>query len=238
MKGKVYFIGAGPGNKDLLTIKAAKIISRSDVVIYDKYVSSEIVDLSPSSSIKILVEKDNDDLQKEINNYIIEKTNEKKDIVRLKQGDPFVFDSSEDEFSFLIENNIEFEIVPGLSTITSILSYNGIPITHKGYSSSIHVYSDEFSVNDIDYNIISKLNGTLVFLVGIRTLFSVVENLLNHGIDKNTDVLAIENGTKHNQKKVVSNLDKIREKLMENEIYEPVILVVGSICSIDYKNIS
>jgi len=202
MKGKVYIIGAGPGDIGLITVKGLNMLKKADVIIYDNLINSHFLSYAKDSAEKIYVGKKagNHTLpQEKINELLAEKAKTAEIIVRLKGGDPFVFGRGSEEALFLKENNIEFEIIPGISSSVAAPAYAGIPVTHRGLSSSLHIITGhEFpdkDQNQINYEIISKLLGTLVFLMGFNNLKHICLELIKYGKNPDIPAAVIFNGT-------------------------------------------
>ncbi|MDI9595436.1 MAG: uroporphyrinogen-III C-methyltransferase, partial [Atribacterota bacterium] len=215
MSGKVYLVGAGPGDPDLLTIKALKTIKKAEVLVYDRLVNTALLKIPYESCERIDVGKSPNSHpvpQNEINQILYEKASQGKQVVRLKGGDPFVFGRGGEEALFLNNLGISVEVVPGITSAIAVPSYAGIPVTHRNISSSFHVFSGHernSSSVDMDWEAISKLKGTLIFLMGFANLKGLVEKLIWLGKPIDTPVAIIANGTTSKQKTVVGSLANI-----------------------------
>ncbi|MEM4042421.1 MAG: uroporphyrinogen-III C-methyltransferase, partial [Saccharolobus sp.] len=180
MKGKVYIVGAGPGDPELITIKGYKLLQRADVIVYDRLIPKELLDICKPESEKIYVGKNIGDykLQKEINELLVKKALENKEVVRLKGGDPYVLGRGEEECLYVLSHNIECEIVPGISSAIAVPAYAGIPVTSRLYSSGFTVISGTQADDKIiDESYIPK-KGTIVILMGIRKIDELYQTLI------------------------------------------------------------
>lgn len=230
---KVYLTGAGPGDLDLLTIKALRVIKEADVVIYDNLVNSEILKEAKSTCEFVYVGKEiNKHImpQDEINELIYKKALENERVVRLKGGDPFVFGRGGEEGSFLHEKGIDFEVIPGISSAIAVPAYAGIPVTHRGVAVSFRVVtgheSPDKEVSQIPWESL-KNDDTLVFLMGLHHLQKISTKLMEVGKPKDYPCAVISKGTTPEQKVVVGTLENIVEK--SKDIPRPAIIIVGEV---------
>ncbi len=179
-KGRVILIGAGPGDKGLITVKGLEYLKQADIVVYDRLVSKDILSLSPEKAEFINVGKvmnHHNIPQPEINKILLNKALEGKTVVRLKGGDPFVFGRGGEELELLSENNIEYEVVPGITSAVSALAYAGIPVTHRDFASSIHFvtgHAKDGLVENIDFKALAASKGTILFYMGVSTLSQLI----------------------------------------------------------------
>lgn len=234
----VYLIGAGPGDAGLLTIKAREILEIADVVIYDKLADEKLLNYAVNAE-KIYVGKSagrHTLKQEEINNLLVEKSKTAKNIVRLKGGDPFVFGRGGEEALTLQENNIDFEIISGVTSAIAVPAYAGIPVTHRGVAASFAVVTGHEDPNkaesSINWEKIATAVDTLIFLMGVENLPKITAKLIEHGRAKNTPAAIIRNGTKFSQKVLVSTLENISADVEKNKITPPAILVVGDVVNL------
>lgn len=234
MLGTVYLVGAGTGAEDLITQKAFRLIKQADVIVYDRLINENLLGYSKNSCELINVGKaaNNHILpQEKINQLLFDKAVEGNLVVRLKGGDPFIYGRGSEEGIFLSERQVYFEVVPGISSLSGVTSYAGIPITHRGVSNEIHVFTghDKGEVEElnIDFNIVSKLKGTLVFYMGLSNVNRISDGLINGGMSENTPIALISKGTYGDQKTVTSTLKNIGLEL--ETIVSPALIVVGEV---------
>ncbi len=233
---KVTLVGAGPGGKGLLTLKAFEVLQTADVVLYDRFVSEDILAVIPDSAEKIDVGKhagNHPVPQDEINELLLEKARQGKNVVRLKGGDPFVFARGGEELEFLAENNIPFEVVPGVSSAIAAAVYAGIPLTHRDYASSFHIITAHAKNNekpDIDFNALVKLNGTLVFLMGVAAIGDICEGCISAGMDKDMPAAIVENATVNSQRKFLGTVATLPKIARANNVKSPAVIIIGKVC--------
>jgi len=240
MKKKVYFVGAGPGDEGLITVKGLNCIRIADVIIHDNLINDKLLSYASETAEKIYVGKKADRHtfpQEEINKIITEKANENKTVVRLKGGDPFVFGRGGEEALACKNEDIFFEIIPGISSSVAALAYAGIPITHRGISSSFHVITGHEDPTkqqeDINYEVLAKLKGTLVFLMGLNNLSKICNELLKYGKSSDTPAAVISRGTSPEQKVVTGILATIEQ--LAGGLISPAIIVVGDVVNLREK---
>jgi uroporphyrin-III C-methyltransferase len=242
MKGKVYIVGAGPGDPGLITLKALDVIRKAEVVLYDRLVSDEIIKVIPSGVIKEYAgRKVGDDYahQNETNLLMLKYANDGKLVVRLKGGDPFVFGRGGEEAEFLRENGIDFEIVPGISSAVGSPAYAGIPLTHRSFSSSVAIVTghedSEKEEPTVRWRNLASAVDSLVILMGMGRLEHIANELIAGGMDKETPVAIIENGTTDKQRLVLGNLENIAAKVQVTGVRAPAVIVVGKVASLGEK---
>ncbi|MDI6888591.1 MAG: uroporphyrinogen-III C-methyltransferase [Methanocellales archaeon] len=234
-KGKVYLVGAGPGDPELLTKKAERIIEEADVILYDNLVGREIVKRFPPGVEAIDVGKHaglHKFEQGEINRMMVKYAEEGKTVVRLKGGDPYLFGRGGEEAEMLIDSNIEVEIVPGITSAIAAPAYAGIPMTHRDYASMVTFVTGHEAAKEtpaIDWSLLAKLRGTLVILMGVKRLEHNVNALMAHGKDPETPVAVIEKGTTKGQKVTTGTLRNIVEIAKKANVKPPAIVVVGDV---------
>ncbi|RKD22515.1 uroporphyrinogen III methyltransferase / synthase [Caminicella sporogenes DSM 14501] len=239
MNGKVYLVGAGPGDYKLITLKGLECIKKADVILYDRLINPKLLNYARDDAEIIYVGKEPDNhsyKQGDISRLILEKALEGKIVTRLKGGDPFVFGRGGEEALLLAENNVEFEIVPGITSAISVPAYCGIPVTHRNYSSSFHVITghEDPTKKDgyLDYEVLGKLKGTLVFLMGIKNIENICNNLIKNGQAPSRPVAVIRKGTTHEQKMIIGTLEDIAYKVKEDNFQNPAIIVVGEVVNL------
>ncbi len=230
----VYLVGAGPGDPGLLTVKAREILESADVVIYDRLAGEEILNYVPENAEKIYVGKSAGKhtlKQEEINNLLVEKGKSGKNIVRLKGGDPFVFGRGGEEGISLAENNLPFEIVPGVTSAVAVPAYAGIPVTHRGIAVSFSVITGHEDPtkpeSGIRWEKLATATDTLIFLMGIANLPKITEKLIENGRSGKTPAAVIRRGTTPAQEVFVTTLEKAAAEVEERKITPPAIFVVG-----------
>lgn len=239
INSKVYLVGAGPGSLDLLTLKAYQLIKEADVIVYDRLVSDEIMDLVGPNTLRHYVGKQESDHtlpQDEINKLLVEYAKKFKSVVRLKGGDPFVFGRGGEEVIELRKNKISFEIVPGISSSVASLTYAGIPITHRGVSNNFLVMTghtcSQKGLEEVDWFALKNV-GTIVILMGIKNREIIASNLVLAGKDKNTPVAFIEKATTKDQQVSIFNLGEVAAGL--SNARSPAVFVIGEVVNFHYE---
>jgi uroporphyrin-III C-methyltransferase len=234
--GKVYLVGSGPGDPELLTLKARRLIDSADVVVYDQLPGKMILDSIPAGTEKIDAGKHAGDhtlRQDEINKVIIGKAREGKNVVRLKGGDPYMFGRGGEEAQELIEAGIEFEIVPGITSAIAVPAYAGIPVTHRDHASMVtFITGHEDPTKDesaLDWGTLAKFDGTIVVFMGVKMLERNVSELIKNGKDPQTPVALIERGTRPDQRVTIGVLENIASIAKEKNVKAPAITVIGTV---------
>lgn len=236
--GKVYLVGGGPGDIELLTKKAFRCIEEADCLIYDRLIDPKVLKYTKDDCEKIYVGKrasHHTMRQEQINELLVEKAKEHGNVVRLKGGDVYVFGRGGEEAIHLRKNGVEFEVVPGISSSIAGLAYAGIPITHRGVSTGFHVVTahdrnDELA--DIDFEAMARGNDTCVFLMGLSKVDEIVSRLLEAGKPKGTSIALISNATRPQQKTLVSTLEHVRGDLERQPMVSPALIVVGDVVNL------
>ena len=263
MAGKVWLVGAGPGDLGLFTIKGLEVLQKAEVVVYDALIGDAVLTLIPDRAEKINVGKragNHRMTQEQINLTLLEQAQAGKRVVRLKGGDPFLFGRGGEELELLAEKDIPFEIVPGVTSAFAVPAYNGIPITHRDFTSSVHIITGHRrssanthsvgraeasrnmntagsagSLSDsdglgIDYEALVRTKGTLIFLMGLSTLPVIMRGLLDAGISPDTPAAVLERGTTAGQRSVLATVSTLEEETDRARIKAPAIIVVGEVC--------
>ncbi len=241
-KGKVYLVGAGPGDAELITLKGARLLKEAQVVVYDRLVNPRIIrDYAPQAEL-VYVGKASDKHtlpQDKINALLVRQALKGKTVVRLKGGDPFVFGRGGEEILLLVKNKIYFEVVPGITSAIAVPAYAGIPVTHRGFTSSLGIFTGQEDPAKADTSIawdkISTGLGTLVFLMGVDNLSNIVSALIKNGRPRSCPCCLVEWGTLSRQKSCPGTLADIQEKARRSMIRPPAILVVGEVVSLRDK---
>lgn len=242
-KGKVYLVGAGPGDVGLFTKKGMDLIKKADVIVYDNLASTSILNEARDEAELIYAGKRADKhhlRQEETNQVLVDKALEGKMVVRLKGGDPYIFGRGGEEVEALLPYGISFEIVPGISSSYSVPAYCGIPVTHRNLASSFHVITghegNHKNGNEVlDYEVLAKEEGTLIFLMGLKNLPNIVNNLMKYGKDKDTKVAVLQGGTTARQKTAVGTLETIVSEAKKREIQTPAITIIGDVVGLKEK---
>jgi len=233
---KVTLVGAGPGGIGLLTVRGLDALQTADVVLYDRIVSGDILAAIPDSAEKIDVGKcagGRSVPQDAINNLLLEKARQGKNVVRLKGGDPFVFGRGGEELELLAKNGVPFEVVPGVTSAIAAAAYAGIPITHRDCASSFHVITARAKNNeriDIDYDALVKLNGTLVFLMGSAEIGYICEKCAAAGMDKDMPAAIVENAATDSQRKFLGTVAALPQITRINNVKSPAVIIIGEVC--------
>ncbi|HBE78254.1 MAG TPA: uroporphyrinogen-III C-methyltransferase [Firmicutes bacterium] len=243
LKGKVYIVGAGPGDSGLLTLKAAESITRAEVVVYDRLLGEGIIGMANPEAELIYVGKEPDChavTQDQINQILVQKALAGKTVARVKGGDPFLFGRGGEEAEKLAENGIEFEIVPGVTSAIAAPAYGGIPVTHRDCCSSLHIITghqraDHREKNGPDYRQLGSLDGTLVFLMGAKNMAEITDNLIAGGKNPATPAAVIENGTTFKQRVITAKLAEIAQSAAQAGLGSPAVLVVGEVVNLREK---
>ena len=239
--GKVWLVGAGPGDIGLFTLKGAAVLQQADVVVYDSLVGEGVLARIPEHAKLINVGKrasHHTMVQEEINKVLLEEAQKGNKVVRLKGGDPFLFGRGGEELELLSENGIPYEIVPGVTSPISVPAYNGIPVTHRDFCSSLHIITGHKRAGqeyDIDFRALTQTKGTLVFLMGIAALEDICKGLLDGGMDPDMPAAVLQKGTTAGQKRVVATVSTLKAEVDRQGIETPAIIVVGKVCSLADK---
>ena len=238
-KGMVSLVGAGPGKRDYLSIEALRCIKKADVIVYDALISPSILNEAKMDAELIYVGKRADTIYKkqpEINELLVNLALSGKYVVRLKGGDPFIFGRGGEEALALKKAGIRYEIVSGISSSYSVPASAGIPVTHRGAASSVHIITGHEHPakpsEALDFSVIAKEEGTLVFLMGLRSLGNICEKLIKNGKNEETPVAVISKGMTAKQRTVYGNLLTIKDEVRKNNIEAPAIIVVGDVVGV------
>ncbi|MCW4003503.1 MAG: uroporphyrinogen-III C-methyltransferase [Candidatus Bathyarchaeota archaeon] len=239
--GRVYLVGAGPGDPKLLTVKAVELIKEADVIIYDRLVGEETLNLAPKKAEKIYVGKrtgKHEVPQDKITELIIEKAQKGGKVVRLKGGDPFIFGRGGEEAEALAEKGIEFEVVPGVSSAVVAPAYAGIPLTHRDYASSVAIITGHRAGDAervIDWAKIADAVDTMVILMGVESLDDIVSKLLEGGVRPDKPVAIVESGTYPQQRTLISTLKAVVAEAEVKQIKPPSVIVIGDVANLGRK---
>lgn len=237
MAGKVILVGAGPGDPGLLTVKGRQALERAEVVVYDRLVDRELLALIPASAERIDVGKNAGSHpvpQHEINRILLEKALEGKRVVRLKGGDCFVFGRGGEELELLADHGVGFEVVPGVTSALAAPAYAGIPATHRDFCASVHIITGHRRRDEaleLDYEALTRLNGTLIFLMSVATFGEIARGLMTAGMPSDFPCAIVENGTRPEQRKWLITVGGAEEYIARG-VRSPAIFVVGRVCEL------
>jgi uroporphyrin-III C-methyltransferase len=236
MTGKVYIVGAGPGDHKLITLKAVDAIKSADVVLYDRLVSKGIIAMIPKGVEKVYVGRDvgDDCKHQDSTNYLMLKfAKTKRNVVRLKGGDPFIFGRGGEEAEFLRDHKIKYEIIPGITSGIGSAEYSGIPLTHRDYASSVVFVTGHEDAKkrkeSVKWKKLAKSVDTIVIMMGLSRLEKICKNLISGGLDKKTPVAVIQNGTTSKHRMIKGNLSNISQKVIQAKIRPPSIIIIGKV---------
>lgn len=236
--GKVWLAGAGPGDAGLLTVKASELIKKSDVIVYDALISTELLSCIPENVQAIYVGKHagcHPVPQDEINRILVREAQAGKKVLRLKGGDPFVFGRGGEELEALVKEGIPFEVVPGITSCVAVPAYAGIPVTHRDYTSSFHVitgHARKDGTRNTDFASLVKLDGTIVFLMGVASMAEILSGLTDAGMDPDMPAAVLERGTTARQRRVTATVGTLEEEAERAGIGTPAVIVVGKVCAL------
>lgn len=238
--GKVYIVGAGAGDPDLLTFKALRLMQQADIVFYDNLVSAPILDLCRRDATKIFVGKKASDhavKQENINELLAIHALQGKRVLRLKGGDPFVFGRGGEEAEHLVARGVDFEIVPGITAATAAASYTGIPLTHRDYAQSVKFITGALKTNVIndDYQGLLDDKQTVVFYMGLNVLPQMQQGLLAAGKNPNTPIAIISNASLPNQQVLTGTLADIVAKQADAKLSAPAVIIMGDVVRLHKK---
>lgn len=237
-KGKVWLVGAGPGDIGLFTLKGLQTLEQADVVVYDSLVGQGVLSRIPDTARCINVGKrasHHTMPQEKINEVLLEEAKKGNRVVRLKGGDPFLFGRGGEELELLVKEGIPYEIIPGVTSPIAVPAYNGIPVTHRDFTSSLHIitgHKKQGAAYDIDFEALVRTRGTLVFLMGVSALGDICQALLQAGMEKDMPAAILQKGTTAGQKKIVATVSTLEEEVKHQGIQTPAIIVVGKVCAL------
>lgn len=237
-KGKVFLVGAGPGDPELITLKGARILRQADVVVYDRLVHRDLLDMSPSSAERISVAKKGGHYsfpQQQIHQLLVQKARQGLQVVRLKGGDPFLFGRGGEEALYLLEHGVPFEVVPGITSALAAPASAGVPATHRGFASSVAFvtgHQADATSDPVDWRVLATAVDTLVVLMPVKNLRWIVSQLVLHGRSLDTPAAMIQWGTREEQRQVFSDLKNIVSAAHRESIQSPAVLVVGRVVEV------
>jgi uroporphyrin-III C-methyltransferase/precorrin-2 dehydrogenase/sirohydrochlorin ferrochelatase len=238
--GEVYLIGGGPGDPDLLTFKAIRLMQQADIVLYDRLVSKPVLNLVRRDATRIYVGKtagDHPVTQENINQKMVDYALEGNRVVRLKGGDPFIFGRGGEELETLAEQGIPFQVVPGITAASGCASYAGIPLTHRDHAQSVRFIAGHHRSGklELNWNELVQPNQTLVFYMGLNGLETICQQLQQHGLETETPIALIEKGTSDKQRVFTGDLHTLPKIVREAEAKAPTLIIVGTVVSLHKK---
>lgn len=232
----VYLVGAGPGDPDLLTRKAYRLLQEADVVVYDRLVAQDILDLIPAGTSRIYVGKaagnhhmDQHDINELLVNLARPSQHGRK-VVRLKGGDPLIFGRGSEEALHLARHGVRFEIVPGITAASACTTYAGIPLTHRGLANSVRFVAGHCRADqplELNWNSLADPDTTLVIYMGLANLAEIQRQLIGAGLDVHTPVALIENGSTPKQRRILATLEELAQTAIAQQVVSPALVVIG-----------
>jgi len=236
--GKVWLVGAGPGDSGFLTLRGREVLLDADSVVFDRLVGDGVLAMIPQSARAICVGKEggcHPVPQKEIEELLVREALAGRKVVRLKGGDVFLFGRGGEEIETLLKHNVPFEVVPGISSAMAAPAAAGIPVTHRGLAAAMHIitaHTRKGCVADLDYAALSKIGGTLVFLMGASSVPEICKTLLSNGMDAARPAAAVENGTTAKQRRIDSTLGELERDCFESQLKSPAVIIVGEVAGL------
>lgn len=236
-QGEVYLVGAGPGDPDLLSFRALRLMQKADIVVYDRLVSKSVLNLVRRDADRLYVGKKASNHtvpQEEINELLYRLAKEGKRVLRLKGGDPFIFGRGGEEIDKLCSDGVPFQVVPGITAASGASTYCGIPLTHRDYAQSVIFATGHLKDNtvDLDWPSLARENQTVVIYMGLNSLGVIVGQLIDHGLVGSTPVAVIYKATLPEQRVIVSNLDEVVEKVQVANLKPPSLIIIGQVVTL------
>ncbi len=231
----VFLVGAGPGDPELLTVKAQRLLQEADVIVYDRLIAPEILNLIPSGTSRIYVGKASGHHslpQPEINELLVSLARKGRNVVRLKGGDPFVFGRGSEEAQYLARHGVRFEVVPGITSAAACSAYAGIPLSHRGLARSVRFVTGHCRADqplELDWQGLADPQTTLVIYMGLANLAQIQSGLLTAGLPADTPAAFVENGTTPQQRRVLTTVGTLLEAQQAHDIQAPALVIIGEV---------
>ncbi len=240
MSGHVALIGAGPGDPDLLTLRAVRLLEKTDVIVYDHLVSGGVLDFVSPQAERIYAGKRRNEhtlRQEEINSLLVKLAQQGKQVVRLKGGDPFIFGRGGEELEALVANGISFEVVPGITAASGVSSYAGIPLTHRDYAQRCMFVAGHLKngTTDLDWSAMVRPQQTVVIYMGLGGLPYISKNMVEYGASPDLPIAVVQDGTIATQKVVTGTLATIVQKVQEANLQSPCLTIVGDVVKLHHS---
>jgi uroporphyrin-III C-methyltransferase/precorrin-2 dehydrogenase/sirohydrochlorin ferrochelatase len=240
LRGEVYLVGAGPGDPDLLTFRALRLMQKADVVVHDNLVSKTIVDMTRRDAQRIFVGKQRDNhtmRQEEINELLVRLAREGKRVLRLKGGDPFIFGRGGEEIETLAGQGIPFQVVPGITAASGVASYAGIPLTHRDHAQSCLFVTGHLKdgTMNLDWDALARPNQTVVVYMGLHGLDILCAELVGHGMPDTTPIAIVQQGTTQNQRVITGTLATLPGIVVREKPQAPTLIIIGGVVTLHDK---